>query len=133
AETDKPTVVNFTNHTFFNLNGEGNGDVLSHRLQLHADQFLPINQVQIPTGEFAEVKGTPFDFRNPKTLGLHIDRPDGQLSNGHGYDHCYVLNPATTDTPIATMVSPQSGIQLDVHTTEPAIQLYSGNMLNGKD
>jgi len=133
AETDKPTVVNLTNHAFFNLNGEGNGDVLNHRLQLNADTYLPINHMQIPAGEIAEVGGTPFDFRNPKTLGCDIGRPDEQLANGRGYDHCFVLIPPATGVPAAVIVSPQTGIQLSVSTTEPAIQLYSGNMLTGQD
>ncbi len=135
AETDKPTVVNLTNHAFFNLHGEGNGDVLDHVVQINAAHYLPVNENLIPTGELAEVAGTPFDFTLPKAIGRDIDQPDAQLAAGLGYDHNYVLNPQFTsgDVVAAKAVSPKTGIRLDVLTTEPGLQLYSGNFLSGKD
>lgn len=136
AETDKPTVINLTNHAFFNLNGEGKGDVLNHIVQIHADRYLPVDPYQIPTGDQARVAGTPFDFRTPKPIGRDLNLPDKQLAIGNnGYDHNFLLNPSTGDlpAPAAIVFSPDSGIQLEVLTTEPGLQLYTGNFLNGSD
>ncbi len=135
AETDKPTVINLTNHAFFNLNGEGNGDVRNHVLQIHADNYLPVDRHQIPTGTVEPVENTPFDFRTPKPIGQDIDNAHEQLTMGNGYDHNYILNPdvVATGRSAASAVSPLTGIRVDVLTAEPGIQLYTGNFLTGKD
>jgi aldose 1-epimerase len=132
ATTDAPTVVNLTNHTYFNLAGEGSGDVLGHELELESDVFTPVDETLIPTGELRPVEGTPFDFRKPVALGARIDDPDPQLRVGGGYDHNFVIRGETgTLRPAARVVEPASGRVLEVLTTEPGLQLYSGNFLDG--
>ncbi|MBO0929717.1 aldose epimerase family protein [Fibrella aquatilis] len=132
ATTDKPTVVNLTNHTFFNLTGGVKRDVLDHVLTIYADQLVPVDETLIPTGQLMPVAGTPFDFIKPTPIGDHIGDADEQLTYGLGYDHCWV---ATDSRPalklIATVLEPNSGRVMDVETTEPAIQCYTGNFLDG--
>jgi aldose 1-epimerase len=132
AVTDHPTVLNLTNHSYFNLAGEGSGSVLGHTVQLEADAFTPTDATQIPTGEIRSVAGTPFDFRTPHPLEARIRVGDPQLAIAKGYDHTFVLRgDAGTLRPAATCLDPGSGRRLDVWTTQPALQLYTGNTLNG--
>src|SRR5690606_708926 len=107
----------------------------NHLLSIAADKYLPCNEYQIPTGELADVAGTPFDFTNAKPMGQDINQSDGQLRIGHGYDHNYILRRSTvaTGASIATVMSPLTGIRMDVYTTEPGVQLYTGNFLTGED
>jgi aldose 1-epimerase len=134
AETDKPTPVNLTHHSFFNLHGAGNGLVNDHIMQINAAYYTPVDAGLIPTGEIAPVQGTPMDFRTPTAIGKRVDSDFEQLKHGMGYDHNWILSQKESGLNFAAKVlEPKSGRTLEVYTNEPAIQFYGGNFLDGSD
>ena len=134
ATTDQTTIINLTHHSFFNLKGEGNGDVLDHELYINSDAFTPTNAESIPTGEFKSVVGTPMDFRSFTAIGKRIEQKDEQLEFGNGYDHNWILKNNKKSVVLASAVhEPESGRYMEVWTDQPGMQFYSGNFLDGSD
>ncbi len=134
ATTDETTVINLTQHNFYNLAGEGNGDILNHQLMINGDFITQIDNGLIPTGKFRKVDGTPFDFRKLFSVGARINDDDEQLVYGKGYDHNWVLNKKSNElSHAATLMDPKSSRKMEVWTTEPGLQLYTGNFLDATD
>ncbi|MNX73551.1 Aldose 1-epimerase precursor [compost metagenome] len=131
AETDKPTIVNLTQHSYFNLSGDFTKEITDHELQINSSQFLPVNSNMIPTGELRNVENSAFDFTVSKPIGQDIEANDEHLKLGNGYDHNYILNGNGLRN-VARVHHPESGRVMEIFTTEPGVQFYSGNFLDGK-